>query len=104
LGSNALGGQTSLDGTIEYRIPLYTNIQPGTYKEIELFRLTLFADGGILDPEPYRLDWNEARASLGFSVGMISPFPVTLNFGFPVLEGEGDRRQTFSFSIFSLAF
>ncbi len=104
LGSNALGGQTSLDGTIEYRIPLYTNIQPGTYKEIELFRLTLFADGGILDPEPYRLDWSEARASLGFSVGMISPFPVTLNFGFPVLDGEGDRRQTFSFSIFSLAF
>lgn len=104
LGTNALGGQTSFDTTIEYRIPLYKNVQPGTYKEIEMFRLTLFGDAGILDPEPYRLDPAELRASLGFSLGMISPFPVMLNFGFPVLDGEGDRKQTFSFSIFSLAF
>lgn len=104
LGSNALGGETAFDATIEYRIPLYKNVQPGTYKEIEMFRLTLFGDAGILDPEPYRLDPEEMRASLGFGVGMISPFPVTLNFGFPILDGEGDRKQTFSFSIFSLAF
>jgi len=104
LGSNALGGETVLDATVEYRIPLYKNVQPGTYKEIEMFRLTLFGDAGILDPEPYRLDPEEMRASLGFSVGMISPFPVMLNFGFPVLDGEGDRKQVFSFSIFSLAF
>ncbi len=104
VGSNALGGQTSLDATIEYRIPLYKNVQPGTYKEIELFRLTLFTDAGILDPKPYTLDFGETRASVGFSLGMVSPFPVTLNFGFPVLDGLGDRRQVFSFSIFSLAF
>lgn len=104
VGDNALGGQTTFDTTIEYRIPLYKNVQPGTYKEIEMFRLTLFGDAGILDPKPYRLDPDELRASLGFSLGMISPFPVMLNFGFPVLEGEGDRTQVFSFSIFSLAF
>lgn len=104
LGSNALGGETVFDMTAEYRIPLYKNVQPGTYKEIEMFRLTLFADGGILDPDPYQLDPSELRMSLGFSVGMISPFPVMLNFGFPVIDGEGDRKQTFSFSIFSLAF
>ncbi|MCY2958733.1 MAG: BamA/TamA family outer membrane protein [Planctomycetota bacterium] len=104
VGSNALGGETSFDATVEYRIPLYKNVQPGTYKEIEMFRLTLFGDAGILDPEPYRLDPAELRASLGFSLGMISPFPVMLNFGFPVLDGEGDKKQTFSFSIFSLAF
>jgi outer membrane protein insertion porin family len=104
VGSNALGGETAFDATIEYRYPLYKNVQPGTYKEIEMFRLTLFADAGILDPEPYRLDPSDMRASLGFSVGMITPFPVMLNFGFPVLDGEGDRKQTFSFSIFQLAF
>jgi len=104
VGDNTLGGQTTFDTTIEYRIPIYKNVQPGTYKEIEMFRLTLFGDAGILDPKPYRLDLDELRASLGFSVGMISPFPVMLNFGFPILDGEGDRKQVFSFSIFSLAF
>ncbi|MBL8862028.1 MAG: BamA/TamA family outer membrane protein [Planctomycetes bacterium] len=104
LGSNPLGGQSSFDTTLEYRIPLYKNVQPGTYKEIEMFRLTLFGDAGILDPEAFRLDPDELRASLGFSLGMISPFPVMLNFGFPILEGEGDRKQVFSFSIFQLAF
>jgi len=104
LGPNALGGETSLDGTIEYRMPLYTSVQPGTYKEIEMFRLTLFTDAGILDPEPYSIDWSELRLSVGFSLGMVSPFPVTLNFGFPLVKGEGDREQVFSFSIFSLAF
>lgn len=104
LGDNALGGQTALDATIEYRIPLYTNVQPGTYKEIELFRLTLFTDAGILDPLPYKIDFAETRASVGFSLGMVSPFPVTLNFGFPILDGEGDQKQVFSFTIFSVAF
>jgi outer membrane protein assembly factor BamA len=99
-----VGGQTAFDATLEYRIPLYTNVQPGTYKEIEMFRLTLFGDAGILDPDPFRLDPDEVRASLGFSLGMISPFPVMLNFGFPVVDGEGDRRQVFSFSIFSAQF
>jgi outer membrane protein insertion porin family len=104
VGSNPLGGQTSIDATVEYRIPLYKNVQPGTYKEIEQFRLTLFGDAGILDPRPYKLDLDEIRASLGFSLGMVSPFPVTLNFGFPIIDGEGDRKQVFSFTIFSLAF
>ncbi len=103
-GSHALGGETSLDATVEYRIPLYSVVQPGTYKEIETFRLTLFTDAGILDPDPWRLDPDELRWSAGFGLGMVTPFPVSLNFGFPLRSGEGDRRQVFSFTIFNLWF
>jgi outer membrane protein insertion porin family len=103
-GENALGGETSLYGTAEYRIPIYTTVQPGTYKQIETFRLTLFSDAGVLDPDPWTIDPGELRWSVGFGVGMVTPIPVTLNFGFPIRSGDGDREQVFSFQLFSLAF
>jgi outer membrane protein insertion porin family len=103
-GDNTLGGSTMVNGTVEYRIPVYSVVQPGTYKQIETFRLTLFSDAGILDPDPWRLDPSELRWTVGFGLGMITPFPVVLNFGFPLKSGEGDREQVFSFSIFNLAF
>jgi outer membrane protein assembly factor BamA len=89
---------------LEYRHPLYSVVQPGTYKEVETFRLTLFSDWGLLDPKAYEMDFSETRATWGFGVGMVTPFPVSLNFGFPILEGEGDRKQVFSFSLLNLSF
>lgn len=103
-GDNPLGGETTFDTTLEYRHPLYSVVQPGTYREQETFRLTLFADAGLLDPDAFSMDFSETRASLGFGVGMVTPFPVSLNFGFPLLDGDGDRRETFSFSILNLSF
>ncbi len=98
------GGQSMLNATLEYRMPLLTQTQPGTYKELEIFRFILFADAGVLDPRPGQLDFSETRASLGFGVGMAYPLPINLFFGFPVESGEGDRRQTFGFSVSAFGF
>lgn len=104
VGREAIGGESSIDGTIEFRYPLYTQTQRGTYKKIETFRGLLFLDAGILDPDPYSLDIDELRATLGFGVGLVQPIPIQVNFGFPIETGSGDRRQVFSFSILSLWF
>lgn len=104
LGGEPLGGETMLSGSLEYRHPLHSVTQPGTYKKVEVFHLTLFTDAGVLDPDPWRLDPSELRASVGFSLGMSFPIPISLNFGFPVASGEDDRRETFSFSIVNLTF
>lgn len=99
-----LGGETSFNGTVEYRIPLYSVVQPGTYKRVEMFYATLFSDVGALDLDPYHLDPDELRASVGFGFGMVQPFPLILNFGFPVRSGDGDREEVFSFSIANIWF
>ena len=41
----------------------------------------------------------EMRGSVGFSVGIAYPFPISLNFGFPVRKKDGDDLRTFSFTI-----
>lgn len=99
IGGEPIGGETSFNTTMEVRYPLYSVVQPGSYRTQEIFYGIVFADAGILDPDPYRLDIDELRASVGFGFGMVQPFPLSVNFGFPVREGEGDSRQTFSFAI-----
>ncbi|MBL8857955.1 MAG: BamA/TamA family outer membrane protein [Planctomycetes bacterium] len=103
-GRNSLGGETYASGTLEFRYPLYSVTQPGTYKESEMFRLTLFTDAGVLGTDPWQARLDDVRWSVGFGLGMVQPFPISLNFGFPLESGDGDRRQTFSFTIFSLWF
>ena len=103
-GRNALGGETYVSGTLEFRYPLYTITQPGSYREIETFRLTLFTDAGILGVDPWSAPPDELRWTAGFGLGMVQPFPISLNFGFPLKSGDGDRRQTFSFTILNLWF
>lgn len=95
----ALGGETSVYGTIEFRYPLHSVVQPGTYERLESLRGTLFLDYGILDVDPFQLDLEELRASVGFGIGLAWPFPITLNFGFPILERDGDGTRLFSFSL-----
>lgn len=94
-----LGGETYLAGTVEYLYPLYSITQPGTYRQIETLRATLFFDWGVLDPQAWELDLGELRASLGFGIGLAYPLPLTLNFGFPIQSQDGDVRRTFSFTM-----
>lgn len=103
-GGEPLGGESMLNASLEYRLPLYTVAQPGTYKQVEVFHLKLFTDVGILDPEAWKLDFDELRASVGFGVGMSHPLPISLNFGFPIESGEGDQEQVFSFNIVNISF
>jgi outer membrane protein insertion porin family len=104
IGGEPIGGSTALAGTIEYRIPLYEVVQPGSYRHQEIFRMTLFTDAIVLNPEPYTLDFNELRASVGVGFGLTHPIPLIFNFGFPIASGVGDRKQTFSFQLMSLTF
>lgn len=104
VGEVPIGGQTSLNASLEYRYPLYKVLQPGTYKEVEVFHMTVFTDAGVLDPDTWRIDPSEFRASVGFGFGLSYPIPLTFNFGFPVLIGPGDQRQLFSFNLFNFFF
>jgi outer membrane protein assembly factor BamA len=104
IGGVPIGGSTELDGTIEYRIPLYKVVQPGSYREQEIFRLTFFSDAVILDPESFHVDFGELRWSAGFGFGLSNPIPLIFNFGFPLKSGAGDRKQVFSFRLVNISF
>jgi len=98
-GAYPLGGETFLRATGEYRVPLYTQPVPGTSRRRELFRGSLFVDAGVLDPEAYQVNFDEARVSAGFALGMIEPFPVTFSFGWPIKSEAEDETQTFAFTL-----
>ncbi|MEZ5980462.1 MAG: BamA/TamA family outer membrane protein [Planctomycetota bacterium] len=96
---HAIGGESMLAGSVEYLWPLLTQSLPGTARRTEVFRGGFFVDAGILDVDAFTLDPGELRLSAGFTVGMVAPIPIALNFGFPLIRDDGDRRRTFSFSI-----
>ncbi len=98
-GGQPLGGETFLHGSLEYRFPIHVIQQPGTFQDIEMFRIVPFVDFGVLDPEAFSLDADELRISAGIGFGIAYPFPVTFNLGFPLKEGFGDDRQVFSFNL-----
>ncbi len=100
-GGTTFGGEALLNGSFEYRMPLYATTRPGTFDKLEMFRLILFVDAGVIAPESDDMDFGELRASAGFGIALTYPFPVVFNFGFPFEQGEGDREQVFSFSLFS---
>ena len=104
VGGVPIGGATSIDATVEFHIPLYSVLQPGSYRRQEIFRMTLFVDAGILDPDPWEIDPSELRASTGFGFALTHPIPVIFNFGFPIESGKGDQEQVFSFRIMNLSF
>lgn len=99
VGDTAIGGETMLRGSLEFRYPLYSTTRPGTFRKAEMLRFILFTDAGVLDPDPFAVDLDEMRASVGFGFGLTVPFPLVLNFGFPVQKGSGDQRQVFSFNL-----
>jgi len=94
-----IGGETYLYGTIDYRRPLVTSTQRGTYREIEMIHGGFFVDVGVLDPDAFHVDLNETRLSAGIIFGITRPLPIVFSFGFPLREGDGDRTQVFAFNI-----
>jgi len=93
------GGETYMAASLEWLYPLFSTTQPGTYRQVETLRGVIFTDWAVLGEDPFSIDLNDTRASVGFGVGLAYPLPIQLNFGFPVREFSGDERQTFSFSI-----
>lgn len=94
-----IGGETILYASAEYLWPLITQPIPGTTRRVEVIRWGVFTDVGLLDPDSFSADLDEHRLSAGFTLGMVQPLPLTLNFGFPITKGDGDRRRTFSFTL-----
>lgn len=94
-----IGGESMLAATLELRQPLLTSPAPGTGEEREVLRGILFLDLGILDPDPFQLDLEELRASVGFGVGFSVPLPIGISFGFPVRKGDGDDERAFNLSL-----
>lgn len=66
----------------------------------EIFAVAAFVDSGTVSFEP---EFNEYRVSVGvgvrISVPQLSPAPLAFDFGFPVIDVEGDEERLFSFSI-----
>lgn len=98
-GDFAIGGETYLRSTLEYRFPLYAQSVPGTDLREEVFRGSFFVDAITLGPKAYDLDFEETRISAGIALGLIRPFPVTFSFGWPLRSFDGDERQVFAFSL-----
>jgi outer membrane protein insertion porin family len=94
-----IGGETMLFGTLEYRVPLLTNTQPGTFREIEMFHGGLFLDVGVLDPDDFSLDLGETRMSAGFLFGLTVPVPITFSVGFDIRSGAQDDLQVVGFNL-----
>jgi len=99
VGDAPTGGESVLNASFEYRMPLYSTTRPGTFEKVEMFRLIFFTDAGVLGPDDGDIDFDDLRASAGIGIGLTYPFPVVFNFGFPLEEGPGDRAEVFSFNI-----
>jgi outer membrane protein insertion porin family len=96
---NVLGGESMARASLEYRYPLVTQTRPGTYQEIEMFRVHFFVDAGVLGTDYTELDLDEMRSAAGLGFALLYPIPISFNFGWPLEAKPYDERQVFSFNI-----
>jgi outer membrane protein insertion porin family len=85
-----VGGDFLFLNSLEYLIPLTAN---------EQVQAVAFVDSGTVTP---RIDrWDDYRVSAGFglrfTVPMLGPVPIALDFGFPIVKGPRDQEQVFNF-------
>jgi outer membrane protein assembly complex protein YaeT len=84
------GGDFLFLNSLEYLIPVTAN---------EQVQVVTFVDSGTVTP---RIDkWDDYRVSVGFglrfTVPMLGPVPIALDFGFPIVKGPRDNEQVFNF-------
>ena len=88
-----IGGKVKLTGTIEYTMPVYSDMVRGAF----------FVDAGKVDTDVNDINFNNMRASLGFGVRARVPFlggsVVSVDFGFPFIGKDSDDEQTISFNM-----
>ncbi|MBM3975372.1 MAG: outer membrane protein assembly factor [Planctomycetes bacterium] len=95
----AMGGQTKLYGSAEYRFPLLKDNPADGERQREFVQGRLFVDAGILDIDSFELDLSNTRVSAGFGLYLTVPLPIGFTFGFPLIQGEDDSTQVFSLGI-----
>lgn len=90
LGDDPVGGTWMLFTGMELRQPVYEDI----------FHVVGFVDAGTVSNE---IGFEEYRVSVGFglrfSIPQLSPAPIALDFGFPILKEDGDETRLFTFSV-----
>jgi outer membrane protein assembly factor BamA len=83
------GGTFSFLNSVEYQVPILASDK--------LFGV-VFCDTGTVEK---RVEINDYRVTAGFGlriqVPMFGPVPIALDFGFPIVKAEEDRRQMFNF-------
>jgi outer membrane protein assembly complex protein YaeT len=85
-----VGGDFMLLNSLEYQVPVVAN---------DNIFLVGFVDSGTVSPRINQ--FRDYAASVGFgirfTVPMLGPVPIALDFGFPVFTPPGDIRQIFNF-------
>jgi outer membrane protein assembly complex protein YaeT len=85
-----IGGDFLFMNSLEYQMPIRASDQ--------VF-LVGFVDSGTVSPNIS--NWQEYRVSAGvgvrFTVPMLGPVPIALDFGFPIVKGPHDNTQVFNF-------
>lgn len=83
-----IGGQTALYGTAEYTIPV-----------AEKVRIAVFYDAGLVDAEPYTVDFADLNTDIGFGVRFDFPgFPIQLDYAWPIEADEYNDKSSGRFS------
>jgi outer membrane protein assembly complex protein YaeT len=83
------GGTFMLLNSAEYQVPILANEQ--------LF-LVAFVDSGTVEQGVRITDYRvSAGFGIRFTVPMLGPVPIALDFGFPIVKGPFDNQQVFGF-------
>lgn len=86
-----VGGNGMVLGGVEYMLPVTAN---------EMIKTVAFTDFGTITD---KLSLDDFRLSVGaglrITVPMMGPVPIALDFAYPILREDFDRRQIFSFYV-----
>jgi outer membrane protein insertion porin family len=92
VGDYNVGGDFAFLNSMEYQIPLVPS---------DALYLVGFVDSGTVERNASLKDYR-VTAGVGLRISMpqlLGPVPLAIDFGFPLREGPGDKRQVFSFWI-----
>ncbi len=88
-GLEGIGGNISLLGNIEYRVPLFWGLQS-----------VIFTDAGNVWDSVEHVDLNEIKATIGLGIRFMTPVgPVGLDYGYNMLRNSDDPSDRWSFII-----
>ena len=90
LGDDPVGGRFQFLTRVQYEFPVYD----------QFIRWAVFTDQGTVQDD---FGFDQWRVAVGTGIRLRIPFfgqaPIAIDFGFPILEEEGDESQILSFSI-----
>jgi Outer membrane protein/protective antigen OMA87 len=92
VGQYNVGGDFAFLNSLEYQIPLVPS---------DALYLVGFVDSGTVNRAVSLADYR-VTAGVGLRISMpqlLGPVPLAIDFGFPIKQADGDKKQVFSFWI-----